>query len=111
MGLQVGNANLPYYFRRYPRFASGLALEEKGKVDLRGSPEALYFWSVLGPLFEVIYRPSPLRSTDAPRSGRDDHIQEWKSVDDWYGDLGIRIQVQDELAVFRYGGGWSMLRS
>ena len=109
MILQIGYANLPYYFRRYPRFASGIAHEEKGKFALGDSPDSLYFWSVLGPLFGVLYRPIALRTTDPPGGDRDEHRKEWKSVDDWYRGLGI--EVEGELSVIRYGGGWSKLRS
>lgn len=109
VNLQIGQANLPHYFRRYPRFSSGIAHEEKGKFALADSPDSLCFWAVLGPLFEVLYRPITLRTTDDLGGGRDDHIKEWKAVDDWYRGLGI--EVEGELEVFRYGGGWSKLRS
>lgn len=109
VNLKTGIANLPHHFRRYPRFASCVAYEEKGKFSLGESPDALYFWAALGPLFEVLYRPIALRTTDAPSGDRDTHIKEWETVYSWYRALGI--DVDDELSVFRYGGGWSKLRS
>jgi hypothetical protein len=107
--VEIGYANLPYHFQRHPRFASGIALEEKGKIPLSNSPETLYFWTVLEPLFDILYRPLKLRSTEPPEGGREEKLQAWQSVEDWYRDLGI--QVADELAVLRHGGGWSRLRS
>ena len=107
--VEIGYANLPYHLQCHARYASGIALEEKGKVRLSDSPETLYFWTVLEPLFDVLYQPLKLRSTEPPQGSREDKLKAWRSVEDWYRDLGI--QVPDELAVFRHGGGWSRLRS
>jgi hypothetical protein len=107
--LHVGNANFPCYFRRYPRFASGVVHDEALKADLRKSPDALYFWAILEPLFETLFRPFALRSTDAMHGDRDEQISAWKNVDSSFASLDI--SVGQALAVFRFGGGWSKLRT
>lgn len=107
--VEIGYANLPYHLQRHARFAGGIAMDEKGKIQLSNSPETLYFWTVLEPLFDVLYQPLKLRGTEPPEGGREEKQKAWQAVDGWYRDLGI--QVPDELAVLRPGGGWSRLRS
>lgn len=107
--VHLGYANFPYHYRRYPRFASGAASDERLKVDLRHSPEAVYFWSALEPLFETLFRPIALRTTNALTGDREEQIRTWQEVDSSFANLGI--SVADSLAVFRFGGGWSKLRT
>ncbi len=104
--LQVGNANLPHYCRRHPRFACGVAYEERVKLDVRNTPDALYFWAVLEPIFELLFRPITLRSTDAVEGGRDEKIKIWSEVESGFAGIGIDPKI---LGVFRYGAGWSKL--
>lgn len=107
--VHLGNANVPFHFRRHARFASGIAYDERLPVDLRCSPEGLYFWAVIEPLFEALFRPIALRTTDALAGKRDEQIRAWQEVDSSFQDLGI--SVEDSLSVFRFGGGWSKLRT
>ena len=65
----AGLANLPHYFGRYPRFAIGAAYSECGKVDFRSSPESVYFWAVLEPLFATLFCPFELRGPSPAGGG------------------------------------------
>lgn len=105
--LAAGLANLPHYFGRYPRFAIGAAYSECGKVDFRSSPESLYFWAVLEPLFLTLFRPFELRGPSAARGDADKQKASWDEVRRGYAALGL--DVESELDVFRYGRGWGRL--
>jgi hypothetical protein len=91
--VRIGDANLPYRSRRYARFASQAAYNERLKVDLRNSPEGLYFWVVLEPLFETLFRPIALRTTEALTGNRDEQIRAWKKVDTSFANLGISSEI------------------
>lgn len=104
----VGNANLPYYFARYSRFASGAAHDESAKVRL-SKPDALYFWAVLDPLFAALFRPFDFRGPSPPKGDAAAQKDAWRAVDTAYAALGI--DGGNPLATIRYGGGWSRLRS
>jgi hypothetical protein len=107
--IHIGNANLPYHYRRNARFASGVAYDERLKIDLRNGPEALYCWAVLEPLFDTLFQPITLRTTSALTGNRDAQSRAWQEVDSSFASLGV--SVGDTLAVFRFGGGWSKLRA
>lgn len=107
--VEVGYANLPHFFGRHGRFANGIAFEEKARLLLNDAAEAIYYWAVLGPLFDVLYRPLKLRGAEAAIGDQQERRKAWKSVDEWYQQLGIDVSA--ELGVLRYGGGWSRLRS
>lgn len=107
--VRAGIANLPYHFGQYPRFACGVAGEETCKVPLAGLPEALYFWTVLEPLFDLVYRPIWFRSTDPPKGDRKEQLESWADVESKYQDLGFEVNVA--LNPIRPGGGWSRLGS
>jgi hypothetical protein len=106
--LHVGNANLPYHCRRHARFASEMARGETIRVDFRESSEALYYWSVLEPLIDLIYRPFIIRS-DCAGLSREEQLELWSKVEANYGLLGVNVRAA--LAVFKFGGGWSKLRA
>ena len=46
--VEIGYANLPYHLQRQPRFASGIAFEEKGKIPLRRLAKITYTNHVRG---------------------------------------------------------------
>jgi hypothetical protein len=69
--LDLGTANLPYHFLRHPRFACGIAKNTRIEVNLRSASEGLYFWAVLEPLFQLLFRPFFLRSTNPPATDRE----------------------------------------
>jgi hypothetical protein len=106
--IHVGEANLPYHFQHYERFAGGVAHDEGGKLNLALHPEALFFWAVLDPLFACLYRPMALRGP-SPSAEPTEQQAAWAEVDAAYALLGI--DVGDALEVMKYGGGWSKLRA
>lgn len=107
--LKVGLINLPSHFRRHPRYASGIAAEEWGKLAFCDSPGAVLVWSILEPLFEQLLLPFELRGRQAGVKERDEQLRAWAEVDRFLDALGFR--VAQELAVMRYGAGWGRLRA
>ncbi|MEO8219017.1 MAG: hypothetical protein ABI718_18225, partial [Acidobacteriota bacterium] len=106
--LRVGLANLPHYCSRYPRFAIGIAWEETVRVDFSTSPEGLYFWSVVEPLFAVLFRPLMLRGPGPATGDAAAQKQVWLEVEESYLALGFDLAA---LAPIRYGGEWGRLSS
>lgn len=103
----AGLANLGHYLTRYPRFAIGAAYGQVGKVNFRSSAESLYFWAVLEPLFSTLFRPFELRGPSPARGDSEEQKAIWDGVRQRYAALGL--DVESELGVFRYGGGWGRL--
>ncbi len=83
VSLRIGLANLPYHFRRQPRFAMTAVMDEGAKVHLAGSPDAVFLWAVLEPLCEALFEQA-------------------------LETLGV---AGDALGRMRFGGGWSQLRA
>ncbi len=107
--LQVGKINLPWMFKTYNRFANGMALEERGKVWLNSSADAVFIWAVLEPLSDILFLPFELRGHLAGTLSREETSEQWNEIDIFYQTLGF--QVTQELAVMRWGGGWHKLRA
>jgi hypothetical protein len=107
--LKAGLVNLPWTFARYPRFATGLAFEERARVLLADSPATVLVWTILEPLFEQLFVPFELRGRLAGTKSREDQLAAWAFLDEIVSALGFNIG--NELAVMRYGGGWSRLRA
>jgi hypothetical protein len=107
--LKVGLVNLPSTFARHPRFATGLAWEERARVLLADSPTAVLLWAVLEPLFQQLFVPFELRGRLAGKKSREDQLTAWASMDAIVSALGF--DVESELAIMRYGGGWGRLRA
>ncbi|HEX8407798.1 MAG TPA: stress protein [Thermoanaerobaculia bacterium] len=107
--LNVGWANMPHHFARFDRFATNIAHDEAGKVRFQSSPAALFFWAVLDPLFDLLYRPFDLRGASPPARDRDAQREAWAELDRAYAMLGL--QASDALAAMRFGSGWSKLRT
>ncbi|HVB20554.1 MAG TPA: hypothetical protein VNG51_01230 [Ktedonobacteraceae bacterium] len=107
--LRVGMIHFPANFRQLSRFASISSWEEHCRVAFAHSADALFFWAVLEPLFETLMLPLLLRSRLTGSRKREDQLKSWRDVDLLLEALGF--SVADELAVMRYGGGWSKLRS
>jgi hypothetical protein len=108
VSLKQGLVNLPFTFANYPRYATGIAWEERAKVSPLHCPTAVLLWAVFQPLFEQLFIPFDLRGRLAGTKSAEDQLAEWKEVDRLIEALGI--DVSDELAVMRYGGGWGRLR-
>jgi hypothetical protein len=107
--LKVGLLSLPFYFGTYGHLATNIALEERGKVPLSGVPAAVLIWSVLEPLFSMLYTPFELRGPRTATKPREEQLQSWEDIDRFLGVL--RFSVSEELSVMRYGGGWHRLRA
>lgn len=107
--LRAGLLNLPFYFKDYPRFATGLALDERAEVPLAERADALLIWALLQPLVERLFVPFELRGPQTGLKSHDEQLAAWGGVDELLATLGV--DVSRELAVFRYGGGWNHLRT
>lgn len=107
--LDIGEVNLAFHFRAHPRFATGIAGDERGKVKFHGSTDALFIWSVLEPLFGRLFLPFHLRGDDLGKKDRDWQLTAWGETDAFLNALGF--DVSEALAPLRYGGGWSKLRA
>jgi hypothetical protein len=107
--LRVGLLSLAATFAAQPRFASGLVWDERARVDLTHSVPGIFVWSVLEPFFQQLYTPLELRGRLVGTKSREDQLAAWSSVDELVSALGM--DLSDELAVMRYGGGWGRLRS
>jgi hypothetical protein len=103
----VGLANLPLHYEKHPRFASGLATDEAAKITFDDQPEGVYFWTVLQPLFELIYRPLLFRTSDPPDGTSDEQRQAWRDVEASYA--AMELSVDDAISRCRYGSGWGRL--
>lgn len=106
---KVGVVHFASNLTRYERFAHGTTVEDRYKVSLASSPDALYFYSVLEPLFDSVYEPFALRGEQTAKKGREDQIRRWQAIDEFFASIGL--DPQKELMVMRYGGGWSRLRA
>lgn len=107
--LDVGWANFPLHFRQHPSFATGITTEERAKVGLHDSADALFFWSVLEPLFEQLYYPFALRGPLTGTKDRDWQRRAWQDAETFLDALNF--DVREALTSMRYGGGWSKLRA
>lgn len=107
--LKLGLAHLPADFETYGRFASTPVWDDRAKVRLASSASAVFAWAVVEPLFEALFLPFALRGWLAGTHSREEQRALWNEVDAFYNVLGLA--VDDELAVMRYGCGWSKLRA
>ena len=106
VSLKTGLVNLPSIFAKYPRFATGLASDERARVLLTGS-DAVLLWAVVQPLFEQLLLPFDLRGHLTGMKSRDDQLVAWASFDEIISAL--RLGMDDEIAAMRHGGGWNRL--
>lgn len=107
--LRVGILALPWAFREYDRFATGIVLGERGKVLLKSSADAVFVWSILDPLFSALFSPFELRGNLSGTLEQEEMLNRWDEIDNFYQSLGFH--VIDELAVLRWGRGWHKLRA
>jgi hypothetical protein len=107
--LKIGVINLPGHFRRHPRFFNNIVAEERCKVRLGSSADAVFVWSVLEPLFSQLLMPLELRGPQVGVRDADRQRQDWATVDHFYEVLGI--DAAEPLATMGSGRGWSRLRA
>lgn len=107
--VKVGVLNLPASFVQGRRFAYGIARDDQVKVALASTPDAVAVWALLQPLFATLLAPIKLRSQSAGTIPADEAKKTWAGVEKTLADLGL--DVAEELAVLRYGSGWSRLKA
>jgi hypothetical protein len=107
--VRVGWANWPYHVAQHERFASAVAHQEIGKVRFGESSTGLFGWSVLEPLFDVLYRPFALRGPEPLGGDREGQRQTWEDVYRAYRGLGFELDAG--LCGMAFGKGWSQLRA
>src|ERR1017187_4189170 len=107
--IAAGLANLPHNSRAHPRFAISASYSDVRRVVFRSSPEAVFFWAVLEPLFAFLFRPFELRGPSPAAGDPDVQKTVWDEIRRGYAALGFTVEV--ELEIFEYGGGWGQLAS
>jgi hypothetical protein len=84
-------------------------MEERGSVKLATTPDAVFYWAIVNDLFNMLCIPFELRGPQAGELTREEQDEKWAEVDALYKALGL--DVEDQLSVMRYGGGWHKLNS
>jgi len=107
--VRAGWVNLPAAMQRHERFAAGIAWEEREKISLKRSSDAMMLWALLDPLADTLYLPFALRGPLTGTKALEETTKLWAESVAFLDALGLR--VGDELAVLRPGKGWSKLRS
>jgi hypothetical protein len=107
--LRAGFPNLLWSYTQTGRFGTAAAVEDRGPVKLESTPDAVFHWAVLEGLFESLCLPFQLRGPLAGEKTREQQLEAWNEVDTFYSALGF--DVQEELSVMRYGGGWHRLNA
>lgn len=107
--LRIGWIDLPFAMQRHGQFASGLACEQRAKLDLAHNTDALALWALLEPLADALYLPFALRGPQAGTKSREDAAKLWAECGALFDAIGV--QVEGELAALRPGGDWSRLQA
>lgn len=107
--VRAGWVNLPAAMQRYERFAAGIAWEEREKISLKRSSDAMMLWALLDPLADALYLPFALRGPLTGTKATEETAKLWAESAVFLDALGLR--VGDELAMLRPGKSWSQLRS
>lgn len=103
--LKVGVINFASYFREHPRYAHRLAAEDKGKVALTESPDAMVIWSALEPIFSALLQPITLRVEQSGLLEKQEFLESWSSIDEFLKDL--QLDLAASLRPFEWGGDWT----
>lgn len=107
--IKTGLHNLAHYFVTYPRFATSIAFGTRIRIALVDAPAAVLAWAATELLFEQLAVPFDLRGRSAGAKYPEDQLAAWSGFDVLIAALGL--EIADELAVMRYGGGWGPLRA
>jgi tetratricopeptide (TPR) repeat protein len=81
--------------------------EEYGSVR-SDTPDAIFTWAVLDPIFDALHRPLELREKMVGKAAPQQRAA-WQGVADLFESLGIDARL--ELDAMSYGGGWSKLHA
>jgi hypothetical protein len=95
----------PTIFRASPRYAHTLAADEKGKVSLTGSADAMLAWSVLQSFADLLLGPISLRVRESGLLTRDGFGERWEGATASLSSLGLALER--ELEPLSWGGGWA----
>src|SRR6185295_8630275 len=85
-----GLANFPSFLSQGFRFPHTLASLQRGKVLLKDSAEAIFFWAVLGPLFERLIFPFELRGRLSGSLLPEEEAEAWNEVEFFLDGLGFQ---------------------
>lgn len=107
--LKSGFINLPAIAESHGRFFDDIVLDERGTVVLADSSDAVLLWSIINPLFSTLFLPFELRSRYAGVKTVEEQKKSWVEVDALIRALGL--DVANEYAIMRPGGGWHRLRA
>jgi hypothetical protein len=102
-----GTVNLAWWMGQEARFVSSLAGDERRKSTLRENPGAVFVWSALAPVFELLAIPHELRSAKLGKADVDAQEKRWVELDLLLDACGM--EMTDALAPFRPHGGWPRL--
>lgn len=109
MSLKAGLLNLPAHLLAGWRFSYGMARDEQFKASLKEKPDWMAVCAILQPLFATLLAPIEMRSQKVGTLPPEEARQAWTNMD--HAFIGLGLVVSDELAVLRYGSGWSRLRA
>ncbi|HKZ00904.1 MAG TPA: hypothetical protein VJ180_01615 [Pyrinomonadaceae bacterium] len=105
VSLAGGAANFAFFLTQGFRFPHALASLERGKVLLKSSPDAIFLWCVLGPMFEKILYPFELRGPLSGTLSSEEDTAAWREVDVFFDGLGFSELA--EMSLLR--GKWKEL--
>lgn len=107
--LHVGLIQLPRLYLHRGSFTGTLIDEQRYRATLSETADAVLLWAVFEPLCQTLYLPFLLRGQQEGTHTREEIQALWAQADRLYGALGLN--VAEETAVMRYGGGWSKLHA
>lgn len=87
--LSGGVANFPSYLSQGFKFPHALASLQRGKAVLKDSAEAIFFWAVLGPMFERLIYPFELRGRLSGTLEPEVEADVWAEVEFFFDSLGF----------------------
>ena len=108
VSLSASDANFVWYFQQQPRFVQSASVSEFGRALPKTSADAIFFWSVLQPLFEKLLRPFALRAELTGSMPLERLKIEWQEIDRFL--LALGLADIPEMKIFRPLGGWSKLK-
>lgn len=89
ISLTGGTANFGFLLTHGFRFPHSLASLERGKVLLKSSPDAILFWTILGPMFEKLLQPFDLRARLSGTLSPEEIQTTWREVKLFFDSLGF----------------------
>jgi hypothetical protein len=94
---KIGVLHFSATFEEHGRFAHTVAYEDRHKISLARSAEAVYYHALLEPLFEAIYEPFALRGELTGKKDAAWRLERWRVVDSFLEYLGFEAPLCDLL--------------